>query len=62
MPDSEKKQGLEGEVSCSYCRKTIPASEAYHPEGEERVMHFCGLSCYQSWRDEAGGPRPKKVP
>jgi hypothetical protein len=53
MADEEEVPGHEGQVSCEFCRKNIPRSEAFQPEGEEYVAYFCGLECYQAWRKEA---------
>ena len=53
MADEEEVPGFEGKVSCEYCKKNIPRSEAFQPEGEEYVAYFCGLHCYEAWRREA---------
>ena len=38
-------------VACEVCLNEIPASEAQHAEAGDYVMHFCGLGCYQVWRE-----------
>ncbi len=46
MKEEEKKPL----ISCDVCRKEIPRSAAQTYEGEEYVMHFCGLDCYNQWK------------
>ncbi len=36
-------------VTCSACRKEIPASAAINPEAGEYALYFCGLNCYRHW-------------
>jgi hypothetical protein len=55
MADDEEVPGFEGRVGCEYCKRHIPRSEAFQPEGEEYVAYFCGLDCYEAWRKEAEG-------
>lgn len=40
-------------VSCDVCRKEVPLSAAFTPEGAEYVEHFCGIECYQQFVAEA---------
>jgi hypothetical protein len=40
-------------VNCEVCLKEIPVSEAEVTEVNDYVAHFCGLDCYQKWRDRA---------
>ncbi|QDX80624.1 hypothetical protein B9N43_04810 [Denitratisoma sp. DHT3] len=54
-------------VTCEECRKEIPNSAAMVSEVVDYVAYFCGLDCYQEWRqrrpDEAAAaptPRTKK--
>lgn len=53
--DMRKKvePGRAGSVQCAYCRKSMPAAEAYQPEGQEYMMYFCGLECFDAWREQA---------
>jgi len=53
MTDPEEQARLGGEVQCEQCKKSIPLSEAHQPEGEDYVLYFCGLDCYESWRKRA---------
>ena len=39
-------------VSCDVCLKEVPASEAASEEASDYVAHFCGLECYEKWRDK----------
>lgn len=38
-------------VTCDVCLKEVPKSEAMSPEATEYVMHFCGLKCYEQWKN-----------
>ncbi|HET9580313.1 MAG TPA: DUF3330 domain-containing protein [Usitatibacter sp.] len=38
-------------VACDACMKEIPRSEAFVPEGIDQVAHFCGVDCYEDWRN-----------
>jgi len=37
-------------VSCEQCMKDIPRSEARVEEMDDYVVYFCGLDCYDKWR------------
>lgn len=37
-------------VSCDICLKEVPLSEATIPEATDYFVHFCGLECYEKWR------------
>ena len=37
-------------VACEVCLKEIPESVAVSQEGNEYVHHFCGIECYDQWR------------
>lgn len=41
-------------VVCDVCRKEVPLSEAVMPEVVDYVVQFCGLDCYQAWREQRG--------
>lgn len=41
-------------VACEICLKEVPLSEAVVPEAKDYVVHFCGLDCYQKWKDRPG--------
>ncbi len=40
------------QVACVICLKEVPISEATVPEATDYVMHFCGLECYEKWKDQ----------
>lgn len=37
-------------VACEVCLKEIPASEAKSAEAQDYFVQFCGLECYEIWR------------
>lgn len=39
-------------LACETCMTEIPESEADYSEAEEYVAYYCGLDCYQQWREE----------
>ena len=39
-------------VACEVCMKQIPKDVAKSFEGEEYVLHFCGLECYTKWQQK----------
>jgi hypothetical protein len=41
-------------VSWGVCQREIPLSAAVSPEASDYVAHFCGLECYEQWRDRSG--------
>jgi hypothetical protein len=47
-------------VACSVCLKEIPESVAMSSEADEYTQHFCGIECYNKWREEAE-EEPKKT-
>lgn len=44
-------------VRCEICLREIPRSEARSAEGRDYVVYFCGLECFEKWRDGRGAPR-----
>ncbi|WP_455220835.1 DUF3330 domain-containing protein [Kaarinaea lacus] len=38
-------------VECEVCLKEIPASEAQSEEVNDYVLYFCGLECFDKWRN-----------
>lgn len=41
-------------VVCEICRKEVPMTEAVMPEVADYVVQFCGLECYEVWRQRRG--------
>ncbi len=39
-------------IACAVCLKDIPASVAFSQEGDEYAQHFCGLECYDKWKQQ----------
>jgi hypothetical protein len=50
------KPGEVERVACEICLKEVPISEAIVPEATDYVVHFCGLECYQKWKNQRGKP------
>jgi Domain of unknown function (DUF3330) len=44
-------------VPCGVCQREIPLSAAVWREGSDYVEYFCGLECYDRWRNPSGGHR-----
>jgi hypothetical protein len=50
---SEKMTPKEPEhVSCDICMKEIPIDEAKSSEATDYVVHFCGLECFEKWKQK----------
>ena len=48
-------------VSCEVCRKDVPKSESVVPEASDYLMHFCGLDCYEKWKQrETPDDQPRR--
>ena len=39
-------------VSCDVCLTEIPDSVAMSGEGDEYTQHYCGIECYDKWREK----------
>jgi hypothetical protein len=39
-------------VSCDICMKEIPIDEANSFEAVDYVIHFCGLECFDKWKEK----------
>lgn len=53
MTTSDKPVDVE-RVACEICLKEVPLSEATVPEATDYVVHFCGLECYEKWKNQRG--------
>ncbi len=42
-------------IPCGVCQREIPWSVVLWREGSDYVAYFCGLSCYDWWRDPSDG-------
>jgi len=47
-------------MSCDLCMQEIPRSEAKCGEVHDYVMHFCGLDCYEKWRNQVDQKEQKE--
>ena len=52
--DDEEEERL---LDCEVCLKEIPLSEDSSDEVREYVSHYCGIECYQRWREGEGEPQ-----
>ncbi len=41
-----------GHIACAVCLEEIPATVATSQEGDEYAQHFCGLECYDQWKQQ----------
>ena len=39
-------------VACEMCLREVPKSEATVPEATDYVAYFCGLECYERWKNQ----------
>ena len=39
-------------IACEICLSEIPDSVNVSSEADEYVSNYCGLECYQEWRDQ----------
>ena len=40
-------------IDCEICFKEIPDSVATTEEGEDYIVHYCGLDCYAAWKERS---------
>jgi hypothetical protein len=38
-------------MACYVCMKEVPISEIVSFEATDYVVHFCGLDCYDQWKN-----------
>lgn len=55
MTTSDKRTESEL-VACDVCLKQVPKSEAIAPEAADYFAHFCGLECYEKWKNQRKKP------
>lgn len=63
MPGPDRPQMPEQQIACSVCRKEIPLSAAFTPQGEDYIEYFCGLECYEQFvaaQSPSGNEKPQK--
>lgn len=39
-------------VACEVCLKEVPKSAAIASETTDYVAYFCGLNCYEKWKNQ----------
>jgi hypothetical protein len=49
----------EEHISCDICKKEVPLNEAINPETADYIVHFCGLECYEDWKNQNVKPDTK---
>jgi YHS domain-containing protein len=49
MPGPNRPQMPEQQIACAVCRKEIPLSSAFTPQGAEYIEYFCGMECYEEF-------------
>ena len=43
-------------ISCEICLEEIPNTVNQNAEADEYVSNYCGLECYQQWKDKQAEP------
>lgn len=38
--------------SCEVFMKEVPLTEVENPETADYIVHFCGLECYEEWKNQ----------
>lgn len=51
--DTSGQQPVPAGTYCEHCHSEIPPSAIDQPEPEEYSLYFCGLECFEKWREEA---------
>ncbi len=49
MPGPDQPRMPDEQIACAVCRKEIPVSAAFTPQGAEYIGFFCGMECYQEF-------------
>jgi hypothetical protein len=69
MPKHDPRKPVDDPVpaklSCRECTIEIPPEEAFVSEASEYAFYFCGVGCYDAWRERAekemsGKPRKNR--
>mgnify|MGYP003424252163 FL=1 len=53
------KTSDEVRIACEICLKEVPVNDAANPEADDYVAHFCGLECYEIWKNQDGENKVK---
>lgn len=46
-------------IACEICLREVPVNDAANPETDDYVAHFCGLECYEIWKNRDGENKDK---
>ncbi len=60
MPGADRPKMPEQQIACAICRKEIPLSSAFTPQGAEYIGFFCGIECYEEFLAEQKSNESKK--
>jgi hypothetical protein len=47
----KKAKKKEEKIACHVCKKMIPKAAALHAEGQEYLLHFCNVECFNYWKE-----------
>lgn len=61
MSTSDKPAEID-QVPCAMCLKEVPITEATVPEAADYFMYFCGLECYEKWKNQKTAPDQLPLP
>jgi hypothetical protein len=45
-------------ITCEICLKEVPRSGATMSETRDYVAYFCGLACYEKWKNQGSTQQP----
>jgi hypothetical protein len=49
-------QAPAAQISCAVCQHEIPLTTAAARQVSDYVEYFCGLDCYERWRNQTANP------
>lgn len=62
MPGPDHPTMPEEQIACDICRKEIPVSAAFTPQGAEYIGFFCGMECYEEFMQAHKAAEAEKLP
>jgi len=48
-------------LPCQVCQHEVPASEVFMAEAVDYVAYFCGLECFDKWRQSGEAARSNET-
>lgn len=51
------KSGEVKHIACEICMKEVPLSEEKNFETTDYFVHFCGIECYEKWKNQGENPK-----